>query len=311
MSRRAGRCARIGSLRRDVGDGETAARGERCAIMGSMLIFEPKRRTRLFVAEALAPLFVGAVFFLWASLRMAGLGARLSDHVDRRTDDGPFRVEGVLAPLRASSATPLGQPAPAWVAVIGAPSVRGSEPGAIDVLCAAGSFADVAVRRSDGYAYRLLLSRPNVAVRVDEGNGAPWLRGEDARVGVDIGALASSRDVLDRVVKEARGLGIPLAMHDACGAEIQAGGDAAVYRERPLPEGTRVTVLACKQGNDLVPCDDGLDAVTTRSFEEHRARITRGATPLFLLGGVFSLLSLLTVGFGALSLASRPRRTFR
>lgn len=36
--------------------------------------------------------------------------------------------------------------------------------------------------------------------------------------------------------------------------------------ELAVPEGTRVRVLACKQGERLVPCDDGLDAVLSHEM---------------------------------------------
>ncbi|MDC0742036.1 hypothetical protein [Polyangium mundeleinium] len=273
-----------------------------------MLSFEPKRRTRVLFGLAFLPLLAGALFFLGASLRLATLGSRLAAHEERRTDDGPVALRGELSLLEASSTSPLGAPAAGWVAAVGRTSWQG---GPFEVLCAVGHFDDVAVRRNDGFAFRLSVARTNERVRIDEEESAKWLFGADPRVGIALGGFSASADGPGRGMKEATGIAIPPVIREACGKELVALGDSAVYRERVLAEGMPVTVFGCKQTNDVVPCRDGLDFVTIHPLDRAKERIGNGGSALLFVGGLFSLVVLSAAGFGVLSLASRTRRSFR
>ncbi|MDC3986682.1 hypothetical protein [Polyangium jinanense] len=268
--------------------------------MTQMLSFEPKRKTRVLVGLAFLPFALGALFFLGASLRSASIGSRLAAHTERRTDDGPIAIRGELSLLKASSSSPLGAPAAGWVGAVGRPSPSGG--GRFEVFCAVGSFDDVAVRRNDGFAFRLVFAKTNERVRIDEEEDAAWLFGDDPRVGI---AVASMKE------KEATGLEIPVSIREACGKELATLGDSAVYRERVLADGIPVTVLGCKQTNDIVPCRDGLDFVTMDPLDRAKERIGSRMSPLLFLGGLFSLVVLSAAGFAVLSLASRTRRNFR
>ncbi|MDI1445702.1 hypothetical protein [Polyangium sp. 6x1] len=265
-----------------------------------MLSFEPKRKTKVLVGLAFLPFALGALFFLGASLRTASIGSRLSAHAERRTDDGPMAIRGELSLLKASSSSPLGAPAAGWVGAVGRPSPSGG--GAFEVFCAVSSFEDVAVRRNDGFTFRLAFAKTNERVRIDEQEGAAWLFGDDPRVGIAVGSMKE---------KEATGPGIPLAIRTACSKELFTLGGAAVYREHVVAEGMPVTVLGCKQTNDIVPCRDGLDFVTMESPDRAKERIGGRVSPLLFFGGLFSLVVLSAGGFAVLSLASRTRRSFR
>lgn len=279
--------------------------------MTPVLSFEPKRRTRRIVGLVFLPFACGALFFLGASLRTASIGSRLAAHAERRTDDGPMAIRGELSLLKASSSSPLGAPAAGWVGAVGRPSPSGD--GRFEVFCALGSFEDVAVRRNDGFAFRLAFANTNERVRIDEEEHATWLFGTEPRVGIAIGGLSATGDAPGRWMKdrEATGLGIPHLIREACGKELFTLGDSAVYRERVLAEGMPVTVLGCKQTNDIVPCRDGLDFVTIHPLDRAKERIGSRMSPLLLIGGLFSLVVLSAAGFGVLSLASRTRRSFR
>ena len=279
--------------------------------MGPMFTFEPKRKTRVTVGLVFLPLLAGALFFVWASVRYATLGSRLAAHAERRTDDGPMVIRGELTLLKWASQSPLGVPAAGWVGAVGRPSPRGD--GRFEVHCAVGGFDDVAVRRNDGFAFRLSFARTNEVARIDEEERASWLFGDDPRVGIAVGGFSAGADAPGRWMKDAEttGQAIPVVMQEACGRAISALGDSAVYRERVLTEGMPVTVLGCKQTNDLVPCRDGLDFLTIHSIEGARERLGSGASPLLFIGGLFSLVVFSAAGLGVLSLASRTRRSFR
>jgi hypothetical protein len=273
--------------------------------MGTMLPFEPPRRSRIVTAIAFAPLLIVTAFFTWTSLHAATLGARLSEHVERRTGDGPVAMKGTIRPMPDAERTPLGEDPAAWAGAVGWWTPEGDGLSEFIVTCPVGRFDGVALRTSEGIAYRMAMVRPDERVRLLEEGAAYEV---DDRFVVDIGPVGKSGG---SSVREVPRDAIPAVVKETCGKEIAEGTFGLGYRERALRSDKEVTVLACKHGNDLVPCRDGLDLVTVESLEKTKSRLAGNYGSLLLLGGLVSLIALASAGYVALSFVSRTRRAWK
>jgi hypothetical protein len=254
------------------------------------------RKKSALLVFAMAPfLGVSIFFFVIAATHLVTL-RRIAAHTPS-AEAGPAVLSGKVSRPRGLVRAPSGKLAAGWAAWI---ALDDNSSGRLrfNILCRRADLSDLDLA-SAGERAPLDLVRPGDALDVTFGNRLD-LTFLSSGVIVHLGTLA---DGLSGGVSE-----IPAEMRLACG-HLLAGVNPSqlIYNERLLEEGQQVEILACRRDGRVVPCGDGVDAITTQSIN----RGQRIFSTVLFIGEIWTLVFVATMGFSAVAQVVRIRRAGR
>lgn len=242
---------------------------------------------------AMAPfLGVSIFFFVIAAAHLVTL-RRIAAHSASATA-GPALLSGMVSRPSGLVTAPSGKRAAGWAAWL-ATDDNSSGRLRFNILCRRADLSDLELA-SARERTPLDLVRPGDPLDLTFGRQLD-LTFPSSGVLVHLGTLA---DGLSGAVRE-----IPKEMRLACGPSL-VGVDSSklVYNERLLDEGQQVEILACLRDGRVVPCGDGVDAITTQPIN----RGQRVFSTVLFIGEIWTLVFVVTMGFSAVAQVVRIRR---